>query len=196
MLDQPTLVLNRSWVAISTTTVRNALAMVYRDVARIIQPNTYETFDFESWADLRLEEGQPCVRTVRLRIPVPEVILLVRHDRQPSRQVPFSRRNLYRRDGYRCQYCGRRRPTSELSIDHVIPRSRGGKTSWENCVIACIPCNVSKGYRTLAEAGMRLVRPPRRPKWSPCLHVSLGSRRASWEKFVSDHYWSVTLDHD
>ena len=196
VLNQPTLVLNQSWVAISTTPVRNALSLAYRRVARIIQPDTYEVHDFDSWADLSPRAGEPRVRTPRLQIPVPEVILLLRHDKIPSRSVPFSRRNLYRRDSYRCQYCGRRCPTQELSIDHVIPRSKGGRTAWDNCVIACITCNVRKGHRLLGEAGMALVRHARRPRWSPCLQVSMKSRRASWEKFVSERYWTVTLDQD
>lgn len=196
MLNEPTLVLNRSWVAISTTSVRTALSLVYRDVARVIQPDTYETHDLASWADVAPPEDGRCIRTVRLSIPVPEIILLTGHNHMPRRTVPFSRRNLYRRDGNRCQFCGKRLPTSELSIDHVIPRARGGRTTWENCVLACIPCNVRKGCREPREVGMNLLRPATRPKWSPCLTVNVGRRRASWEKFVSEQYWNVALEED
>lgn len=196
MLNEPTLVLNRSWVAITTTTVRDALTLVFRGVAKVIQPETYETHDFESWADLSVTKGQPSIHTVRLEIRVPEVILLTRHDRLPERSVPFSRRNLYRRDGFRCQYCGRRQATSDLSIDHVLPRSRGGRTTWENCVLACIPCNVRKGSKVLGEVGMHLIRSPEKPPWSPCLSVTVGRRRASWERFISEQYWNVSLDED
>ncbi len=196
MLNEPTLVLNRSWVAISTTSVWTALSMVYRDVARVIQPSTFETHDLDSWADLAVPSGDPCIRTVRFEFPVPEIILLTRHNRMPRRTVPFSRRNLYRRDGNRCQYCGRRMPTSDLSIDHVVPRSRGGRTNWTNCVLACIPCNVRKGHRLAREAGMSLLRKPVPPRWSPCLTVPVGRRRASWEKFVSEQYWNVALEED
>jgi 5-methylcytosine-specific restriction endonuclease McrA len=194
MLNDPTLVLNRSWIAVSTTTVREAISMVYRGVARVIQPDNFQTHDFDSWADLAAVQDGPVIHTVRLRIRVPEVILLLRHDRMPSRAVPFSRRNLYRRDGFRCQYCGTRQPTQELSIDHVLPRSRGGRTTWDNCVLACIPCNVRKGNRTLQESGMSLRRVPARPAWSPCLTVTVARRRASWEKFVSEQYWDVALE--
>jgi 5-methylcytosine-specific restriction endonuclease McrA len=114
----------------------------------------------------------------------------------PRRTVPFSRRNLYRRDGFRCQYCGRKRNTADLSIDHVVPRSRGGRTTWENCVLSCIPCNVRKGNRPAVEAGMALVKAPLRPAWTPYLLVSTAHRRASWAQFVSDQYWNVELDHD
>lgn len=195
-LSEPALVLNRSWVAISTTTVRKAVSLVYRGMARIIQPETYEVHDFDSWADLGAPPEGAAIHTVRLSIRVPEVILLTHHDRAPRRSVPFSRRNLYRRDAFSCQYCGKRHPTQNLSIDHVIPRSRGGRTTWENCVIACIACNVRKGNRLLAEAGMKLINPPQRPGWSPCLSVTVARRRASWERFVSEQYWNVALEED
>ncbi len=193
-LEEPTLVLNRSWVAVSTTTVREAVSMIYRGAARAIQPETWQAHNFDSWAELALVEGQPALHTVRLAMRVPEVILLTRHTRMPPRQVPFSRRNLYRRDGYRCQYCGHQQLTQELSIDHVVPRSHGGGTSWENCVLACLACNVCKANRTPAQARMTLLRTPTRPPWSPCLMVQMGRRRASWEKFVSDQYWNAALE--
>lgn len=196
MLDHPTLVLNRSWVAITTTTVRTAFSLVYRDVARVIQPETYETHDFQSWADLRVPEGETAVHTVRQSIRAPEVILLTRHNRMPQRHVPFSRRSLYRRDGNRCQYCGKRFGTEDLSIDHVVPRALGGRTSWDNCVLSCIQCNARKGSRTPAEAGMRLLRKASEPHWSPCLSVSRSRRLASWEQFVSEQYWNVTLEEE
>jgi 5-methylcytosine-specific restriction endonuclease McrA len=94
----------------------------------------------------------------------------------------------------RCQYCGGRFSSQDLSIDHVVPRSRGGRTSWTNCVLACIRCNVRKGSRLLDEARMTLISPPRRPPWSPCLSVTVTRRRASWEKFVSEQYWNVALE--
>lgn len=196
MLNDPTLVLNRSWVAVTTTTVRQAMTLVCRNAARVIQPDTCETYDFRSWADLRVRAGEPCIRTVQLKIRVPEIIVLTANDDLPRRTVPFSRRNLYRRDGYRCQYCGKSKSTSELSIDHVMPRSRGGRTTWDNCVLSCIPCNVRKGSRTLAEAGMSLCAPPTRPHWTPYIAIGAGQRRASWGQFVSQQYWELELDYD
>ncbi len=196
MLNEPTLVLNRSWVAITTTSVRQAVTLVCRGAAKFIEPQTCKAHDFESWSDLAVSANEPQLRTVRLRIRLPEVIVLTQSDCMPRRTVPFSRRNLYRRDSYRCQYCGKHRPTCELSIDHVIPRSRGGKTTWENCVLSCIPCNVRKGNRPMEEASMSLVSQPSRPRWSPYLAVTTANRRASWAQFVSEQYWNVELDHD
>lgn len=195
LLDQKTLVLNRSWHAIHVTTVRRALAMLYRDAARVVTPETFEMHDFDSWAELSAHRRRsgPAVTGVRLRLRIPEVIVLNGYDGVPVRRVSFSRRNIYKRDNYTCQYCGKRYGTEDLSIDHVVPRSRGGRLSWTNCVIACLACNVRKGNRTLEEAGMRLISTPKKPDWKPYLELTLGYRRKSWEKFISDRYWDAEL---
>lgn len=196
VLAEPTLVLNKNWVAIQTTTVRNALTLLYSGGAKVINTETFEPHDFQSWADLAVTRDEPCVRTVQLEIRVPEVILLLDYDRIPKREVTFSRRNLYRRDRYTCQYCGDTPGSQELSIDHVKPRSKGGRTTWENCVLACIACNKRKGSRTLKEARMRLLSVPQRPKWNPHILIPLYRKKESWEKFVSDRYWDTELVDD
>ncbi len=193
VLDQRTLVLNRSWVAISTTTVRHAMTMLYANVARVICPQTYQAHDFESWVNASASRDEPCIRTVALRLRIPEIITLAVYDGFPNRGVAFSRRNLYRRDKHMCQYCGIRPGTEELTIDHVVPRSLGGRTSWTNCVLACVECNKRKSNRPLLEAGMRLRKHPRAPRWSSDTALLLGRRRASWESFISDRYWNVEL---
>ena len=193
VLVDRTLVLNRSWVPISTAPVKSALSLVYQEIARVILPKTYQTFDFESWADLQLTDGEECIRTVRWEIKVPEVILLRYYDRVPRREVPFSRKNIYKRDGYFCQYCGDRPGTQELSIDHVLPRSLGGKSTWENCVLACTDCNAHKANRTIDEAEMKLIQRPRRPRWPARFSLPMGSVRTSWARFITERYWNVQL---
>lgn len=192
-LSQPTLVLNRGWVAIDTTPVADALRLLARGAARVIEPETYATHCFESWADLSAAEHEPHVRTVSLRIPIPEVIVLTQYAGMPKRGVTFSRRNLFRRDAHTCQYCGVQPGTSELSIDHVVPSSRGGKTSWDNCVLACVDCNRRKADREPHEAGMQLRKQPAAPAWSPTLRIPIGRRRQAWENFVSERYWNTPL---
>jgi 5-methylcytosine-specific restriction endonuclease McrA len=194
MLSEPALVLNRNWYPIGTTTVRDAICMVYREAAKALDPHDCSVHDFDSWASLRVAENEPCIRTVRLRLRVPEIIVLNTYDSLPRRRVPFSRRNIYKRDGYRCQYCGARPPIAELTIDHVVPRSLGGHSSWGNCALACLRCNRRKAHRTPFEAGMHLLREPGEPTWSPYVSIPLVKRRASWEQFVSDRYWNVELD--
>ena len=191
VLREPTLVLNRSWVPIHTTTVRHALTLLCKDAASVIQPETYEVHSFDSWQRMRPGEEEPRIGCVRFSIRVPEVIVLSGYDRIPRKRVPFTRRNLYRRDDNTCQYCGERAPADRLSIDHVVPRSRGGRNSWDNCVLACVRCNIRKGDRPPEAAGMRLRSRPREPEWSPCLGIRPVKRKDSWRRFVSPRQWAT-----
>lgn len=194
MLNEPTLVLNRNWVPIGTVPVRDAICLVYRRAARAILPQDYSLHDFDSWSALSVAEGEECIRTVSLEIKVPEIVLLTTYGAFPRRKVTFSRKNLYRRDQYTCQYCGARPPIQDLSIDHVVPRSRGGRSTWLNCVLACLRCNRRKANRTLPEARLHLIRTPKEPTWTPFITIPLAQRRTSWEQFISNEYWNVELD--
>jgi 5-methylcytosine-specific restriction endonuclease McrA len=193
-LSQPTLVLNKSWVAIDTTPLMDALRLLFKGAAVAISPDTYEVHGFESWAALMAAEDEPHVKTVRLRIPVPEVIALTGFNGVPVQSVNFTRRNLFKRDKNTCQYCGVQPGTSELTIDHVTPRSRGGKSSWENCVLACVGCNRRKADRTLRQSGMQLRCTLQKPTWKPTLGIPVGRLRQSWAKFVSEQYWDTLLE--
>src|SRR5262249_41394190 len=137
-------------------------------------------------------DGEPFIRAVRSRLRVPEVIVLARYDRLPASAVTFSRRNVYKRDHYTCQYCGAQPGSEELTIDHGLPRSQGGISTWENCVLACIACNKLKADRTPHQAAMRLRSHPGRPQWKP-MYASPNVRIESWSKFVSEAYWNVSL---
>jgi 5-methylcytosine-specific restriction endonuclease McrA len=187
LLERATLVLNRSWRPVHVTTVRRALCMVFREAARIVSPETLSTFDFHEW----LQQPAPCddlaIRSPSVKLAAPEVILLLHYDRVPCHEAPFTRRNLFLRDDFTCQYCGRRCNTDHLSVDHVLPRSRGGSTSWENCVLACVGCNARKADRTLKEANLRLLRPPVRPRWTPYLTLRPSQRMESWSRFAPEH---------
>jgi 5-methylcytosine-specific restriction endonuclease McrA len=188
------LVLNRNWMPIRICTVRKALGLLFKDVARVILPETYECLDFRSWSELSVSALDDHVRTVSLRIRIPEVIRLIACDHTARPKVVFSRRNLFRRDRNTCQYCGRRYPSEQLSIDHVTPRAQGGKSSWGNCVVACLRCNVRKGNRRPEEAGMALRHRPTEPHWRPSFALPLVRRRESWEHFVSEAYWNIELE--
>ncbi len=197
VLNTKVLVLNRSYLPIHITVVRRALSLLYQGVARAVDEQ-YRTFDFASWADLAAEEDT--IGLVDRAIRVPRVILLQGYDRIPRRYVRFSRFNIYARDGNRCQYCGRQFPRAELNLDHVVPRSRGGTSVWENVVCSCHRCNRLKGGRTPAEAGMRLVRLPRRPQWTPFMTETYSLRRyKEWMPFlgaVDAAYWNTELVAD
>jgi 5-methylcytosine-specific restriction endonuclease McrA len=119
--------------------------------------------------------------------------VLAGYNRLPTAAVAFSRRNIHKRDHWTCQYCGRQPGGAELTIDHVVPRSQGGVSTWENCVLACIDCNKHKADRTPAQARMKLHREPVRPAWKP-LYARTSERMMSWSKFISEAYWNVPLE--
>jgi len=183
-LDRMVLVLNAGWRPISTTTVRTAFALLCRGVAMVVCPDTCETFALDRWAQATRARAGERVRTPGSAFLLPEVVVLSAYDGVPWGQVTFTRRNLYRRDLHACQYCGSATGPKNRTIDHVHPRSRGGRTTWENCVTACLACNAKKADRTPAEAGMRLSRRPARPRWSPVADVDPGADLASWERFL------------
>lgn len=201
-LDAKVLVLNKLYVAIRVISARRAFAMLCRNQAEVIHVDRgqYLNYDFASWAEVSelQREFEPdlhdWVRTVRMHIAVPKVIRLFGYDRLPAQQVKLNRRNLFARDRNRCQYCGRSFPSSELTIDHVLPRSQGGGDSWQNLVCACVRCNAKKGGRTPMQARMSLRKTPARPKRHPLISVRLGQERyESWKAFLDEAYWSVEL---
>jgi 5-methylcytosine-specific restriction endonuclease McrA len=191
VLDLPTLVLNRSWTPVHIASVRRAICMVYQAAAEVVATETLSTHPFEEWISMPEPKTSRWIRTATMAVPAPEVIRLNVYDRVPSHEAPFTRRNLYQRDNYTCQYCGRRTSADKLSVDHVLPRSKGGRTCWENCVLACVRCNARKADRTLKEAGLRLLQPPRRPRWSPYLNMSHLERLPSWRRFTPDDLWDI-----
>ena len=184
VLSRPSLVLNQAWTAIHTVSVRHALRLLVTDAAKVVVPDTFEVHGWETWFEQSAGPDEPCVRTVRLRIRVPEVIVLQDYTGAPRTTAAFTRRNLFRRDGSTCQYCGTRPHTADLSIDHVVPRSLGGHSSWENCVLSCKQCNHKKRNRTPAQAGMSLLRKPEKPRWSPLFEAPCERTRERWSRFV------------
>jgi len=196
MLSTGVLVLNRSFVPVHVTTVRRALILLYQGMARAVNEQ-FELFNFDDWAQLRPQNNDPVIGLVQGAIRVPRVILLVSYDRIPKRHVRFSRLNIFLRDKNTCQYCGDQLPRRELNIDHVLPRSRGGTSTWENVVCSCLDCNRRKGGRTPDEAGMRLKKKPVRPRWTPVMSFRFGAARyeewAPFLNFVDASYWNAEL---
>ena len=164
-LGGKSLVLNRSYLPVHVTSVRRALSLLYRGVAKAVDEQ-YRTFDFHTWIDLSPANGE-AIGLIDRRVRIPRVVLLVAFDRVPKREVRFSRHNIFFRDAHTCQYCGEPRRPGELNLDHVVPRSHGGLTTWENVVCCCLDCNRRKGGRSPQQARMRLLRRPTRPSWTP-----------------------------
>ena len=166
--------------------------MLWNESAKVVDPTDYQLFDWDDWSQLVPDHDEPFVQAVRQRIRVPEVITLTEFDRLPSAAVTFSRRNVFKRDRFTCQYCNKQPGSDELTIDHVVPRAQGGESTWTNCVLACCECNASKADRTPKQAKMRLHKEPTRPAWKP-LYSEHASRMESWSKFISEAYWNAEL---
>lgn len=208
-LAAPVLVLNRSFQPVRITTARHGFTLLYLGRARALD-RSYEPHDFAQWASLSsglgpssgvsgrpsappsdpgaapaADEHDEFIGTPRGRIRVPRVLLLSGYNRVPQAPLRLSRRNIFLRDGFTCQYCARRPGTRELNLDHVMPRSRGGRSTWENLVTSCRDCNVRKGWATPEEAGMLLRSRPARPGWSTALVMAAPSKRyVEWEPFL------------
>ncbi|MEN9678835.1 MAG: hypothetical protein RIS76_4731 [Verrucomicrobiota bacterium] len=201
-LDQQVLVLNRLWQAVNVCSVRRALTLLFEGHAQVVwgdEDGDFKTFSFSQWRDLshRAAGDEETVATVSFSIRVPRVILLMVFDRLPKKEVKFTRHNIFERDKNTCQFCGRIFERKDLNLDHVVPRDRGGPTTWENIVCSCIPCNTRKANRTPAEAGIRLIRKPKRPKWRPFVQVSFGAPvHESWKHFLDIAYWNVELGEE
>jgi 5-methylcytosine-specific restriction endonuclease McrA len=166
---------------------------LFREVAEVIdiEEGQFNNYDFESWCELsrmRVQEKElhdDWIRAVNFDIQVPRILRLTRFERQHSTALRLNRRNLFARDDHRCQYCGQVLPANQLSLVHVVPRSRGGETTWENVVASCVKCNTKKGGRTPQEARMKLMRAPAQPSHNPLLTVKLGNPKyESWKSFL------------
>ncbi|HPO16859.1 MAG TPA: HNH endonuclease [Candidatus Hydrogenedentes bacterium] len=198
MLEGQVLVLNRSWVVVHVTPMRRALTLLFQGHARVVHPKDYRLYDFDNWCELsrfkgNFESGR-YIHTPSFQIRLPEVILLSTFNGFVKREVRLSRRNIFERDEQRCQYCGQRLPKQELTIDHVLPRSRGGRDTWENLVLACLRCNLKKGSKTPEEASMHLLHKPVAPHWLPRFGMPIPKDELmSWQRFVDLAYWHTDI---
>ena len=185
------LVLNRHWQAIDVKTPAETFSMLASGAATAldITPNeSMRPVQFDEWMTLPVREGDQAVGTVRGGIRVPTVIVLARFDKVPKRRPKFCARAIWERDGGICQYTGRKLRPNEGNIDHIVPRSRGGKTTWENCVLADKRVNSKKGSRLPEEVGLRLLRPPKAPREVPTTAL------------IRNHHgvaeWKLFMNHD
>ncbi len=191
-MNQRVLVLNKNWIAVHICNVRRAMSLLYQDFARVVT-DEYQLITFQQWRDLSKFADEPFIQTPNFKIKIPEVIMLTKFAKLPPRIIKFNRKNIYLRDNSTCQYCGKKPPREELTIDHIIPRSRGGESTWSNVIIACSDCNAKKGSHLLEEIGMKLLKKPKKPNFS----IIFGREefnRPLWQKFIDFAYWNVTLD--
>jgi 5-methylcytosine-specific restriction endonuclease McrA len=200
-LNQHVLVLNRLWQAVNVCTARRALTLLFQGHAQVVfneDDGSFRTFSFYQWRDFsETATRDESISAISFRIRVPRIILLLAYDRLPKKEVKFTRHNIFERDKNTCQYCGGVFDRKDLNLDHVIPRDRGGPTTWENIVCSCIECNTHKANRTPSEAGLNLIRKPKRPKWRPFVQISFSlNQHDSWRHFVDLAYWNVELGEE
>ena len=161
------LVLNATYEPLNIVSLRRAIVLLLKEKAETV------------------EATERMIRSANFSLPTPSVIRLVYYVRVPRRlQIPLTRRTIMIRDGYTCQYCGAQPPKSSLTIDHVIPKVRGGGNTWDNVVCACKACNLHKGSRTPQEANMRLRSKPDRPKYLAIVTLSQTSAHQAWSKYI------------
>lgn len=195
------LVLNKNWRAIGTVSLEDAITKVFSTYndgtpkAHIIEPESYQTFTWADWAKIQPDVNEEKISTVNMAFRIPEIIVLSKYEKMPKPKVHFSRRTLYKRDKMQCQYCGCKPGSEELTIEHVVPRSKGGLTTWENCVLACVPCNRKKADKTPAQAGMKLLREPKKPDMN-LYRFDVYKPVKSWQAFLGEAYWNVELENE
>ncbi len=163
-LNKDVLILTRAFMPVEITTVKNAMTLLCGGKAKVVGSD-WRQYTLEEWIERyhRLED-ESVVKTIRNRIEIPDVLILTSMDKPPKYNVKFSYQNIVTRDNFICQYCNQVFDRKDLTVDHVTPKSKGGKSTWENCVAACFNCNTSKADKTPSEVNMTLLRKPRKPQ--------------------------------
>lgn len=200
-LNQQVLVLNRLWQAVNICSARRAFSLLYSGHAQVVDASdgNWQTFNFEQWHDFsqsdeNIWDTHETAASINFKIPIPKIIVLIIFDKLPHQEVKLTRQNIFERDRYICQYCHIRFDKKELNIDHVIPRDKGGTTTWENVVCSCISCNTRKGNRYYYEVGMKLLKEPVKPKQRLFLNFkSAKPKHDSWKHFLDFAYWNIEL---
>jgi 5-methylcytosine-specific restriction endonuclease McrA len=189
VLEYPVLVLNRFWQPVHTCAVRRSLHLLCTGHAQVVQVSgdaCFDTHDLPSWIRYSVAcGGAEMIHGSRISILVPKIVVLSKYDRVPRLEVKFSRRNVLLRDKFTCQYCARVMPETQLNLDHVTPRDKGGRTTWENIVTSCFRCNTRKANKMPHEAGMHPHSKPCAPRWRPLFGLQEnGLADASWSHFL------------
>ena len=164
MLDARVLLLNQNYEPMSVCSARKAIVLLYLGKAEMVEKDS-------GW-----------IHSVNTCMPIPSIVRLIRLIKAPRRRVLLTRKNILRRDGHQCQYCGTR--DAQFTIDHVMPRKRGGGDSWENLVCACEKCNCKKGNHTPQEARMPLFREPKKPGYHFFLRSLIGIPDEKWKPYL------------
>lgn len=191
LLDTPVLVLNRLWQPVNTCSAKRAIALLFLGHAQVVrsdEANNFYTHDIDSWIEHSGAEDSndsDLVKSIRISLRLPRIVVLSQYDRLPKKEVKFTRHNIFQRDSFTCQYCGVVFDPKHLNLDHVVPKDKGGKASWDNLVTSCISCNSRKGNKMPEEAHMFPLREPKAPRWRPFFaSVRETAYHPSWRHFL------------
>jgi len=188
-LSKPVLVLNKMWIPIRVASVKRCLKLVFADKASLVDPADYAIYDWDEWTLIDSDCDESSILTTRGNVKIPEVIVLLKYDKIYSKDLRLTKKNIYIRDKYKCQYTGKQLSYDEANIDHVIPRARGGKNTWGNLVVCSKEINSIKGDRTNEEAGLKLIKKPVKPT-PDGPHRLLDPKfkmPESWNKFIKSN---------
>lgn len=182
------LVLNRGYIPIHIVDWQTGMSLIFTEKCRALDRD-FLPYTFTDWLAFSVKNGEDYgkVHSVNYAVAIPEIVVSTTFDKLPDRKVKYSRQNVFSRDKNKCGYCAKQFPTKDLTVDHIIPRDRGGVTTWDNVVACCFPCNQRKSNKTPAEAGMVLKRKPVRPRWvSPLSNYHPEKHPCrSWQHFAS-----------
>ncbi|HUS51764.1 MAG TPA: HNH endonuclease [Candidatus Paceibacterota bacterium] len=184
VLNNPVLILNKNWIAIKVRNVKVAIRITSRERAYIVDTNTYEAYTWEQWINILPKQGEKFIQTVSKEIKLPEVILLTQYGKVPEGDVRLTKKNIFIRDSYRCQYTGEILDRGDADIDHIVPRSKGGTNEWSNLVVSSKKINRKKGNRTPEEAGLKLLKQPKKPNYKSIMFDPRKKIPKCWEKFI------------
>lgn len=199
VLQRKVLMLNSGWTPVNVCSVKRALNLIFKNHAIIINTEQkddyidYRSYTWADWSAIKPENDEECIVSSHFKFKIPEVIKLVKYSKYHISKVNFNRRAIYKRDDNQCKYCGKRPGTELLSIDHIIPRSRGGQLTWTNVVVSCVKCNAKKANKTPEEAGMKFFDPNYKPEKPNFQIFKQEIEIDSWKNFISEAYWTVPL---
>lgn len=213
------LVLNKNWCAVGVVGLPRAMSLLFTEYddgepkAKIITPppvGSYEVWTWRDWSELRPAYGEDGLVSASKIYKVPEVLILTKYENLPKQKVNFCRRSIWKRDDLKCQYCGRKPPHDECTIDHILPKSLGGDTSWTNCVLACYQCNSQKADRRpenafkpkdkekakkwIGPSPMRLLKEAKKPEYSVIKDKI--KILDTWKHWLDKMYWDIPLEND
>jgi 5-methylcytosine-specific restriction endonuclease McrA len=184
VLNKLVLILNKNWIAIRVKNVRIAILLTSRERACIVDPLDYNVYKWEEWIKLKVKEKEEYISTTSFNIRIPEIIILTQYGKVPDYDVRLTKKNISIRDQYKCQYTGEKLNPKDADIDHIVPKSKGGKTSWDNLVFTSKKLNRKKGNKHLRETGLKLVKKPKKPKARTLLLNSMKKMPETWTKFL------------